>query len=175
VVEAEVVEVEEVEIEGAGTEDFELDEVEVGAAEIADVAVEEIEMEAAEVEDVGVEVEDAGVEAAEVTEPEEDADTEEVSAPAPVFQFGKRDPHEKAQRLARVLVSDMIMYNPERHDRALAGGTLRDDFDDEIKKSWEEYVAQIGEEIAQGTSYFTDALNDILAKGEQIFEGTPPS
>ena len=40
------------------------------------------------------------------------------------FTFGKRDPKDKARRLARVLVSDMIMYNPERHERALASGTL---------------------------------------------------
>ena len=38
------------------------------------------------------------------------------------FSFGRRDPHDKARRLARVLVSDMIMYNPERHSRAIAAG-----------------------------------------------------
>jgi len=116
---------------------------------------------------------EAEVEEPEIGEPAGDGVSETAEPPA-TFQFGKRDPQEKAQRLARVLVSDMIMYNPERHDRALAGGTLRDDFDDEIKRSWEEYITQIGEEIALATPYFTDALNDILAKGEQVFEGTPP-
>jgi predicted Zn finger-like uncharacterized protein len=149
-------------------------EGETDAAEVdtESVQVEEAGIEGAEAE--AVEIEHGGVGGVEAVEPREDADSEEGGEPSPVFQFGKRDPHEKAQRLARVLVSDMIMYNPERHDRALAGGTLRDDFDDEIKKSWDEYVAQIGEEIAHGTSYFTDALNDILAKGEDVFEGTPP-
>jgi predicted Zn finger-like uncharacterized protein len=90
-------------------------------------------------------------------------------APAPAFTFGRRDPHDKARRLARVLVSDMIMYNPERHTRAMASGSLREDFDDEIKKSWEEYVEQVGEEIAKGTSYFHDALNEILAQGQRVF------
>ena len=111
-----------------------------------------------------------------VPEPAPEAlDVEAVPAPTeppPAFQFGKRDPHEKAQRLARVLVSDMIMYNPERHDRALSAGTLKDDFDDEIKKSWEEYVDQVGDEIARSTPYFTDALNDILARGDQVFDDT---
>lgn len=86
------------------------------------------------------------------------------------FTFGKRDPHEKARRLARVLVSDMIMYNPERHARALENDTLEDDFEDEIEKSWKEYVEQVGPEMASDTTYFTDALNDILAKGEPVFD-----
>jgi predicted Zn finger-like uncharacterized protein len=100
------------------------------------------------------------------------------SAPAPTqappatpsaFTFGRRDPHEKARRLARVLVSDMIMYNPDRHTRAIAAGSLREDFEDEIKKSWQEYVEQVGDEIAKSTPYFDDALNDILARGQKVF------
>ena len=91
------------------------------------------------------------------------------SAGVGAFTFGKRDPKDKARRLARVLVSDMIMYNPERHERALANGTLKEDFEDEIKKSWKEYVEQVGEEMAQGNNFWTDALNDVLAKGERVF------
>jgi hypothetical protein len=87
------------------------------------------------------------------------------------FTFGKRDPADKAKRLARVLVSDMIMYNAERHQSALAGGTLTEDFEEEIAKSWKEYVEQVGDELANGPGrqFWTDALNDILAKGEQVF------
>jgi hypothetical protein len=91
------------------------------------------------------------------------------AAPAKTFSFGKRDPHEKASRLARVLVSDIITYNPERHQRALDGGTLKQDFEDEIKKSWGEYVDQVGKEIAESTEYFNKALNEILARGQQLF------
>jgi hypothetical protein len=90
-------------------------------------------------------------------------------APPRAFTFGKRDPHEKASRLARVLVSDIITYNPERHQRALDGGTLKADFEDEIKKSWGEYVDQVGKELAESTHYFNDALNEILARGERVF------
>ena len=39
----------------------------------------------------------------------------------------------------------------------------------EIKKSWEEYVDQVGEETANSTSYFNDALNELLADGEKMF------
>jgi predicted Zn finger-like uncharacterized protein len=87
------------------------------------------------------------------------------------FTFGKRDPTDKAKRLARVLVSDMIMYNAERHQSALSSGTLVQDFEEEIDKSWKEYIEQVGEELANGAGrgFWTEALNDILAKGEQVF------
>jgi len=83
--------------------------------------------------------------------------------------FGKRDPTEKAQRLARVLVSDIILYNPDRHHDATESGRVKEEFEEEIQKSWDEYVEQVGDEIANSTDFFTDALNEILAKGEKIF------
>ncbi len=97
----------------------------------------------------------------------------EVQADAPVqgFTFGKRDPMDKARRLARVLVSDMVMYNAERHQEALARGTLTEDFEEEIEKSWKEFVDQVGGEIAdgEGREFWRLALNDILAKGQSVF------
>ena len=46
---------------------------------------------------------------------------------------------------------------------------LKDIFAEEIKKSYEEYVMQVGEEIAKSTPHFKDALNEILAGGQSIF------
>lgn len=87
----------------------------------------------------------------------------------PVNPFLQRDPRQKARRLARALVSDMIVYQPEKRQQALAAGNVKEAFDDEIQKSWEEYVEQIGEELASNTSFWTEALNEILAGGQQIF------
>jgi hypothetical protein len=36
-------------------------------------------------------------------------------------------------------------------------------------KSWEEYVAQVGLELAKSTPYFRNSLNEILANGQQVF------
>ena len=91
------------------------------------------------------------------------------AAPAAPIQFGKRDTHEKAKRLARVLVSDMIVYHRDKHTQSLAAGTLKDDFADEVEKSIEEYVDQVGQEIHDTTEYFKEALNEILAKGQEVF------
>jgi predicted Zn finger-like uncharacterized protein len=87
-------------------------------------------------------------------------------APSP---FGASDPQSKARRLARALVSDIVTYHPDRREAALRDGRLRQEFLEEIKKSWEEYVGQVGTEIAHGTPFFRDALNDILARGQKVF------
>ena len=83
--------------------------------------------------------------------------------------FGPQDPEVRARRLARALVSDIVAYHPDRWEASLRSGTLREDFREEILKSWEEYVLQVGAERAHDTPYFRDALNEILAKGRQIF------
>jgi hypothetical protein len=83
--------------------------------------------------------------------------------------FGAADPHAKARRLARALVSDIVVYHPERRERSLRDGTLRQEFREEIKKSWDEYVAQVGDSVARSTTYFRDALNEVLAGGTAVF------
>jgi hypothetical protein len=90
--------------------------------------------------------------------------------------FTARDPGARAERIARALVSDIVAYHPRRREECLAAGTLRAEFRDEIMKSWEEYVAQVGLETAKSTPYFRNALNDILAKGAAglLTAGRPP-
>jgi hypothetical protein len=80
-----------------------------------------------------------------------------------------QDPRQKARRLARALVSDMIVYQPEKRQQALRAGNVKEAFDEEIKKSWEEYVQQVGAELANSTPFFTEALNEILAGGQKVF------
>ena len=92
-----------------------------------------------------------------------------TAAPRAPSPFGASDPAAKARRLARALISDIVTYFPDRRERALADGTLRREFTEEIKKSWEEYTGQVGVEMAKQTPYFREALNDILAKGQQVF------
>ena len=87
----------------------------------------------------------------------------------PVNPFLSKDPRQKARRLARALISDMIVYQPEKRQKAIRDGTLKEVFDHEIKKSWEEFVDQVGDEIANSTTHFNDALNEILAGGKQVF------
>lgn len=94
-----------------------------------------------------------------------------VATPArrPLNPFLSNDPNQKARRLARALVSDMVAYHPEKQDEGNRNGTLKQLFRDEIKKSYEEYVEQVGRDFAESTTHFQDALNDVLAAGKRIF------
>jgi hypothetical protein len=83
--------------------------------------------------------------------------------------FLANDPSQKAKRLARALVSDMVAYLPQRREEGLRNHTLKLLFREEIKKSYEEYVDQVGNELAESTTHFQDALNDLLAAGKKIF------
>ncbi len=113
-----------------------------------------------------------------VAQPPPPDQTAEDALPAPpapppskrvVNPFMSRDPKLKARRLARALISDMIVYQPDKRQEALDSGSLKEVFEEEIKKSWEEYLGQVGEEIANSTPYFTEALNEILAGGQPVF------
>jgi predicted Zn finger-like uncharacterized protein len=87
----------------------------------------------------------------------------------PQNPFLSQDPALKAKRLARALISDMVVYHPGKRQEGLRDGNLKELFEEEIKKSWEEYAEQVGREIADSTGYFREALNEILAGGRQIF------
>ena len=89
--------------------------------------------------------------------------------------FLQQDPSTRARRLARALVSDLVVYYPEKRQRGLAEGNLKELFGEEIRKSWEEYTEQVGEEIASSTPYFTEALNEILAEGRSSVTGDAAS
>jgi predicted Zn finger-like uncharacterized protein len=110
----------------------------------------------------------------EVAPPEAEAPAEPLKPTDPaegISRFARRDPANRARRLARVLASDMITYNPARYAEALKNGTLREDFLDEIEKSWEEYMEQVGEDFARSTDHFAEALNEVLAQGKELFRG----
>ncbi len=102
------------------------------------------------------------------------APTQTSSAPAPgerrpINPFLARDPGLRAKRLARALVSDMVAYYPAKHSEGLEKGTLKELFKDEIKKSYDEYVGQVGAEFARTTTHFQESLNEVLGAGKKIF------
>ena len=67
------------------------------------------------------------------------------------------------------MVSDLVAYYPQKREEGLRNGTLRQLFREEIKKSYEEYVEQVGRELAESSPHFQDALNEILGGGRKLF------
>jgi len=88
---------------------------------------------------------------------------------APINPFLANDPNAKARRLARALISDLVTYFPAKRDEGVRDGTLKEIFKEEIKKSFQEYTDQVGKEFAESTDHFRNALNEILAMGQQMF------
>ncbi len=92
-----------------------------------------------------------------------------LDEPAPEAGSHRRRRRCKEEMLARALVSDILVYNRETRDSSLAEGTLLEVLGGEIKKSWELYKEKVTPEVANSTTYFREALNDILADGESVF------
>lgn len=76
---------------------------------------------------------------------------------------------ERTKRLARVFVSDILVYNEEKRNQGLANGTLMTLLGPEIKKAWEAYKEKVGADVKESNDYFRNALNEILANGQEVF------
>jgi len=89
-----------------------------------------------------------------------------MDQPAPTSSRRRKS---KEEMLARALISDIMVYNRDLYDKAKAEGNLLEALGPEIKKSWELYKEKVTPEVANSTNHFRDALNEILADGENIF------
>jgi hypothetical protein len=107
----------------------------------------------------------------ETPSPEVDPVPEAPTPPpaTPAVQFGRRSPEDKAKSLARSLVSDIVAYHPQKHHEAFSAGNLPEVFEEEIEKCWKEYAEQVDPGIVANNHFFNDALNEILAKGQSVF------
>lgn len=75
----------------------------------------------------------------------------------------------KARRLAKALVEQILQGRRSRRDRALAEGRLILEFGPRIQKIWRVYEDKVGAEMARRSPHFRNALNEILADGNDIF------
>lgn len=81
------------------------------------------------------------------------------------------DPVSRAERLARTLVGDMVVYRSEAHQAALRDGpdALRTAFTDEIATARAEFMRQIEPGEVDADTIFNTALNEVFAHGQSIF------
>ncbi len=76
--------------------------------------------------------------------------------------------HEAARRLARIIVSDIALYNPERAKEALQKNSFYEMLKDEIEEGRKLYNERVQAQVRSNTDYFQDALEDHIkskAKG----------
>ncbi len=72
------------------------------------------------------------------------------------------------ERLARLIASDMLLYNRDKLQGNAARGRLLSTMAADILEAWGYYKKRVGVHTALGTSYFRDALNEILAGGDPV-------
>jgi len=68
---------------------------------------------------------------------------------------------ERAQRLARIAVSEMVLYQPEKFDQATRDGILEQALDLEIQEARALLRQRIGEEVRAETDFIIDELNRV--------------
>jgi len=88
-------------------------------------------------------------------------------------EVGAEDPEvaeerERALRLARIAVSEMLLYSPDKFELAIAEGNLEQVLDLEIQEARALLRQRISEEVRAETDFIIDELNRVAAeRGEQ--------
>lgn len=93
-------------------------------------------------------------------------------APTPAGNLDALDPetrkkHEEAQRFARLLVSEIKLYNEAKVKQGQKSRDLYDLLRDDIERSRQLYRERVAENIRVSTNYFNDELVRILAEGDE--------
>jgi len=98
--------------------------------------------------------------------------------PSPAGNLDALDPetrkkHEEAQRFARLLVSEIKLYNESKVKQGQKSRDLYDLLRDDIERSRQLYRERVAENIRVSTNYFNDELVRILAEGDEGAMGQP--
>ena len=68
----------------------------------------------------------------------------------------------KAMRKARVIASDIALYNEKKIIKGIETDSFYELLKDELNEGRESYRAQIGPAIADSTNYFDRAILDVI-------------
>lgn len=82
----------------------------------------------------------------------------------------RKDPHERAKRMARLIVGDLVLYNKEKIAQAIKADTLFETLEKELAEARSYYDKTVDPGVAAGTNYFDQAVVDILVKGQGSVE-----
>jgi hypothetical protein len=77
----------------------------------------------------------------------------------------QKDPHERARRLARLIVGDIILYNQEKILQGIKDDTLFQVLEEELAEARKYYDKNVDPAVVGQTDYFNQAIVDILVKG----------
>lgn len=82
-----------------------------------------------------------------------------AAAPAP------EDPeHQKAARLARTIVSDISLYNPDLIEQGIKGGNVYELLVKDLEEGINHYNSRVSEQIRSERDYFKEAMEAMIAR-----------
>lgn len=87
-----------------------------------------------------------------------------AAAAAPPSEETKK--HDEARRFARLLVSEIKLYNESKVDQGRKNKDLYERLKEDIDRSRQMYDERIPEQVRKGSNYFYDELVRILADGD---------
>ncbi|OGW38189.1 MAG: hypothetical protein A2X58_05155 [Nitrospirae bacterium GWC2_56_14] len=71
---------------------------------------------------------------------------------------------DEAKRLARTIVSDIVLYNPQKVKEGIEKDSLFEVLTDELAEGKKYYESMVEEAVRQSTNFFNEALVDVLLK-----------
>jgi hypothetical protein len=86
------------------------------------------------------------------------------AAAPPAGDAGKK--HDEARRFARLLVSEIKLYNEGKVEQGRKNKDLYERLKEDIDRSRQMYDERIPEDVRKATNYFYDELVRILADGD---------
>lgn len=95
---------------------------------------------------------------------------EEYTAPAATKPAATVDPEEveKARRFARIIVSDIALYNQEAVDQGIGNGTFYEALRDDIAEGRQVYEARVPRGIRETKDYLQEAFDDFIASQKKL-------
>jgi len=72
--------------------------------------------------------------------------------------------HVKARRLARIIVSDILLYNQAKAEEGIRNGTFFDLLKDDIQEGRSLYARRVPQEILHSASYLDEAFDQLIAR-----------
>ena len=76
----------------------------------------------------------------------------------------RQDPHERAKRLARLIVADIVLYNKDKIAEGIRNDTLFEVLERELEDGRKYYDQNVDRRVALSTDYFSLAVVDLLVK-----------
>jgi predicted Zn finger-like uncharacterized protein len=92
---------------------------------------------------------------------DEERETSSAAIPVPTEL---PEAHVKARRLARIIVSDITLYNQGKVEEGVRNGTFYKLLADDIQEGRSLYMRRVPEDVQSSTSYLEDAFEELIAK-----------